>query len=518
METQLKLLCLWVWICITSVSCSLNSDPLQLIDDPSISPTIPNSGLMTSYSNEDYQALSPLVQYRLTNTLATSLFKGIPADDFFDFTNGTASLQLKSSDNGLAQIYDALQNYDPNLLQTYHDTNIKYFTDADQQLRFAPLEEPLVFLFELPLSRDYFDLWMAYQLSNTILFSPALELKSVEPIDGHKVINRLNESIKQDMSIRDIVYRHMTSQENWRRFRSPEDNTREMMEIYLGHFQDEDVPKAATACQNWSLSDEAQGYRLIRSLNINNEPQTLLGANHIKTCEDFYRTLADHINLTPTVTLQIVNAFFPYQSSSIRAQITNAILKTDPQTFRDIFTVILFSHYFLAQNPRIKRIEETFFNLANRIDWKSSPRFFTYLTKSDPTAPPVRINLLQISQEPLTYKLGRPNQAPIDTLSFSYYHGLIRNSLLLDTPINDLAAGWQISFFERNAIKNLTPSQYIDYVFISTISRKPTDTEHTALLDIITRTKNTLLKVSQTKIIFDYIANIPELYYIDNLD
>ncbi|MBW2468110.1 MAG: hypothetical protein JRE62_02360, partial [Deltaproteobacteria bacterium] len=59
--------------------------------------------------------------------------------------------------------------------------------------------------------------------------------------------------IRQDNSIRQIVYDHMVSQENWRRFRSPEDNTREMMEIFLKRFNDAEVPLAAMACKNWSL-------------------------------------------------------------------------------------------------------------------------------------------------------------------------------------------------------------------------------------------------------------------------
>ena len=36
----------------------------------------------------------------------------------------------------------------------------------------------LAILYELPLCKEYYDHWMAYQLANTILFSPAVELET----------------------------------------------------------------------------------------------------------------------------------------------------------------------------------------------------------------------------------------------------------------------------------------------------------------------------------------------------
>jgi len=41
-------------------------------------------------------------------------------------------------------------------------------------------------------------MWMAYFLSNTILFSPALELESVDYIDIHRVFQRLYTMISED--------------------------------------------------------------------------------------------------------------------------------------------------------------------------------------------------------------------------------------------------------------------------------------------------------------------------------
>ena len=131
-------------------------------------------------------------------------------------------------------------------------------------------------LFVLPLSREYYETWISYKLMNTILFSPALELETMDYTDIQKIFSRLIYLIAEDYTIGEIVYEHMITQENWRRFRSPEDNTREMMEIYLKRFNDDEVPLASTACRNWSLTDESEGYQLFIGFDRNTEPLRLL--------------------------------------------------------------------------------------------------------------------------------------------------------------------------------------------------------------------------------------------------
>jgi hypothetical protein len=44
--------------------------------------------------------------------------------------------------------------------------------------------------------------------------------------------------LNDDVGMRYSTYLHMTSSDNWRRFRSPEDNGREMLEIYTLDFND----------------------------------------------------------------------------------------------------------------------------------------------------------------------------------------------------------------------------------------------------------------------------------------
>lgn len=127
------------------------------------------------------------------------------------------------------------------------------------------------------LDRNFINHWMIYIITQTILFSPAFELSSVSTPDVYRVYNRLYKNQKNEKGMRYTTFTHMQSNENWRRFRSPEDNGREMLEIYLLDDRDESVPIVAQALQNWRLS--RQGDTLIVGLNDNTEPLELYDIN-----------------------------------------------------------------------------------------------------------------------------------------------------------------------------------------------------------------------------------------------
>ncbi|MCP4294041.1 MAG: hypothetical protein GY786_00340, partial [Proteobacteria bacterium] len=242
-------------------------------------------------------------QYRVANQLAGTLFKGISVSSFFDLSTGINPLTVKKGEDYITQTRHLLSEELTNK-NTYLDReDVKYSFDESS---YKPKQYPLAMLFELPLSKDYYDHWMSYILTNTILFSPAVELETTDYIDIQKVYYRLSRMIGQGEKIRDIVYDHMISQENWRRFRSPEDNTREMMEIFLARFIDEEVPKAAKACQNWVLSDENQGYQLIIDFNENTESQNILDTT-LTSCYEFYQAVSQHSDLIPVITKTIVD-------------------------------------------------------------------------------------------------------------------------------------------------------------------------------------------------------------------
>ena len=474
--------------------------------------TPPTTGVAATAQNDDYKNLTNIQKYEVSNKLLATLYKGLPAKDFFDFGNGTKTLELKSTENQLEIIKQKLNTPVTNYSRIIENTDKFYFTNTNGTARWNPVEMPLTYMHELPLSTEFFNMWMAYQLTNTILFSPAIELDSVDNTDIEAVYNNLYFWMQAGLSVREIINLHMMSEENWRRFRSPEDNTREMLEIYLKRFDDAEVPLASIACKNWYLTDDDQNYQLIKTVNVNQDPQTLMDTNNIVTCEDFYRELSHHVNLIPAVTSRIVEYMLPYSTAEVQSNLTTAIVASKPKTFRDIFTTLIFSKIYLYDENKIQRFEETFFNTANRIEWVAHNRYFDLLNRNDGGAGSDRTNLRQMKQQAMTYKLGRNNQTPADTLSFAYYHNAVRYNLFLDRRTNSenpADGGWKAEEFINNEeISLLNEAEFIDYIFISILSRKPTQEELDTLNPIL-EDKN---KSNQTSILMDYFSRLEELY------
>ncbi len=388
----------------------------------------------------EYEALPALDRYKVTNKLLGALNKGSAAADFFNLAHGMEPLVIKSGALGIAEVKSALK-------QPLSDKSVVLARIDDKynfQDRAKPIQYPLAMLYEFPLSRDQFTVWMAYRLSNSILFSPAIELETCDYTDIQRVFQRLVSQIEDGYSIREVVYEHMTSQENWRRFRSPEDNTREMMEIFLDRLRDDEVPRAAQACKNWSLTDDREGYQLLIGYDENTEPQEILDTT-VTTCNDFYRAVADHADLIPRITAILVKLFLTDAPADVQQSVVDTIVSEDPRVFQDIFIPILFSREFLIETERPGHLEERFINIAQRIQWWANANFFRDINHawSSSTYP----SLQNMRQAALTYKLGRSADVPLDTLSFSYFHKSIRERLLLDRksdPLNENDGGCRI--------------------------------------------------------------------------
>lgn len=499
-------------ICIGLIACVEDDSNNQTNSQSTYTP--PTTGVAAVSTKADYDNLSAIDKYAVVNKLLGTLYKGMPAKDFLKFTTGKSDPEVQISENYIKTIQTQLDTPVENYPEIIAKANKKYFTDNDGNLRWDPMEMPLTYMYELPLSKEYFNFWIAYQLTNTILFSPAVELDSTDATDVETVYNNLYAWMQVDLPIREIVYLHMNSEENWRRFRSPEDNVREMMEIYLKRFADEEVPKAAIACKNWYLTDDSENYQLIKTIDINQDPQALLDTNGIVTCEDFYQTLANHPALIPAVTSRIVEYMLPDSSKEVQGSLTDAIVSSKPNTFRDIFTALIFSKTYLFEEEKLQRFEETFFNIARRIDWYAYNRFFDFLNRNDAGAGSARRNLTQMKQRAMTYKLGRTNSVPDDTLSMAYYQSAIRYHLALDRrnstdPENTGDGGWTPYLFVLNEeVLNLTEDEQLDYFFIAVLARKPSQEEF-----------NTLQPILQGKsiedraaIAFDYFSRLPEMY------
>ena len=475
-----------------------------------------NSGQALSvqhFSDEDYNALSNEQKYAASNNLMAALFKGVSAKEFFDNSQGiSAGVTLVNDANYIAEIETKLSQPLANEDEILSKIETYYEFDS----RAKSLQYPLAMLFEYPLSQEYFEIWMAYKLANTILFSPAVELETVDYTDIQDVFYRLVNMIGEGSSIREIVYEHMISQENWRRFRSPEDNTREMMEIFLRRFDDTEVPLAAAACKNWSLTDDSEGYQLIIGFDENTQPMDILDTT-VVDCYDFYRAVADHKDLIPTVISTLVNSFFAENTDEKKAQITNRIMGTNPTTFKALFSEIIFSTEYLLNAARPQKFEETFFNIAQRINWHAPRKFFKninprYTNSSFPS-------LYKMKQAPLTYKLGKTVDVPLDTLSFSYYHKSVREKLLIDRKtdeFNDNDGGWQAGLVDVS----LEGDEFIDYLFLAVLSRRASQNELDGLNQIIASRgyDRPERKTEQALIVLDYFSRLSELYYTQPID
>jgi len=324
----------------------------------------------------------------------------------------------------------------------------------------------------------YFENWMAYILTQTIMFSPAYELESSHAPNIARVYNRLVRMISDEHGLRYITYIHMMSDDNWRRFRSPEDNGREMLEIFAFDKNDSHVPLAGKALQNWKL--DPNNDTLVIGLNENTEAVSLFNTS-IYTGEDFYRELSKSTFLIESVVKRLVFFFFPTSTGSKRATISQAIVQSNPKTWKDILLQIVLSEEYLLHTQRPKSAEELFFSVAKKMDFKHrDSTFYSFKSK-----------LEDMHQASMKYKLGKLNRVPLDSLSFANYHQYIREEVFLrqSNPLYETVytawsrQGWsqsfidnsQFTFDENNGESSLI--SLIQYLFHAMTSRAATSDE-----------------------------------------
>jgi len=545
------------------------------------SPSGNSSNAVKTYSGEltksEYDALSNEQKYQVANKLMGTMFKGIPVDEFFDISNGMDNKTLKSGANLL---FDTKQALAAELTQAVVAENDLIITDPDDDGNNSlfsidfndndddatwPKHLPLSRIYQYPISKDTLDNWIAYILANTILFSPAEEIDSTTVRDVQKVFDKLREDLRTNKTVSQVISRHQRSQENWRRFRSPEDNTREMIEIYLGLFdRDEDVPRASIACKNLYLTDEDAGYELLSNGFANTEPQYVLDT-FVTTCGDFYDVVANHPLVMPRITTSIVEYLFFTRTGEERAEIVKTVLSDSPTTFQDIFVSILFSKEYLLNNERPKSVEESFYSLSHQMDWRPYRDLLEDMTSDNDD-----LSLKQMGWPVMSLKLGRFTGVPLDSLSFANYHKGVREQLVLgaaggtscsdEDSNNNVRCRWstglglnesdddltvpladdateqaqimrqfevdRMSKLEERAdrVTNLSLDDYIDYIFMTGLQRNASDIEKTDLIAMYT-TANYLVDDDGVMVIrddrhdeiaqvaLDYMTRLPEFYY-----
>ncbi|CAA6822526.1 MAG: Unknown protein [uncultured Sulfurovum sp.] len=459
---------------------------------------------LESMSDSDFNDLSIENKRLLASKLLSVLFYGLPKTDLDILIN---------SGTFISTIQAKLATPNTDLKSTEENIEDK---DYNWSERNENREKILARLFKLGIGKEYFNRWAAYVLTQNIMFSPANELETVDASEILNVYNRLVMLMDDDYSIQMITYLHMTSDDNWKRFRSPEDNGREMLEIFLLDFDDAHVPKAGIALQNWRLNRSDN--ELVIGLNQNDVPQELFGTT-VTTGFDFYRELVKSDDFTKGVTSRLVERYFSERSAAKKAEMITLIVDSNPDSFKDILLQIVFSKEFLLHTSKVKTIEEATFPIMKAISFFDRLNFFPYL----------REYMDNMHQSPLSYKLGRDNSVPVDTLSFAYYYYFLRQYVMTDTQsnvLNEWDGGWKLEFIDKSIANTSTVKGLINHVFLSVVAREATQEELLLLSNYaINEARGTYDDMNTyndregvTQIVMEYLSRLTEIYTFKKIE
>ncbi len=410
------------------------------------------TGFAAELSQAEFNSLPPEKQYAVANKLYGTMFRGLSVEDFFDTSNGIATLVPKSS-NFLAETRAKLNTKlllaQVDMYNTEIDgldaegnpvaANAKYIFDSNR-----PRKLPLARIKEYAVSNDMFVNWIAYVLTNTIMFSPALEMDAPDITDAQNMYRFLVLNISEGTSVRDIVRANLSSLARWRVSRSPENHALEAFELYLGKFnntkQDEqDVYNGGIACKDLYLTSESQDYLIARTDFPNTIPQLILGSYYVTNCDDLYSVVAGSPLLMPRVVEVIVNYLMAGRSQADRLSMVQSIVNSGATTFQDIFKEILFSKEYLLNTERPKSYEENLMPMLDRLKWSPVANQYPvderYIQEYGHPIVNTRMYLHGMGWDTMSYKIGRPNAVPLDSLSFANYHKSMREDLLMKTAV-----------------------------------------------------------------------------------
>lgn len=521
------------------------------------------SGFAAPLSQTEFNSLPPEQQYQVASKLYGTLFRGISAEDFFDLSAGTDNLAPKSSTfltdtrESLQSTLDPVTLYEVNgIIEGFdeegnpNEADAKYEFDTDPAAddNERAMQIPLARIKEYPISRDLYVQWMAYFLSNTIMYSPAVEMETANTLDAQNMYSFLTSRIKDRQSVSEMVRGNLPSLARWRVSRSSENHALEAYELYLGLFEtEEDSVKGGIACKDFFLTDEDAGYILSNNGRENVEPQLILGTSFITTCNDLYDVIAGHPLVMPRAVEVLVNYIFSGRSREDRVQIINSIARSGPETYEDIFTAMIFSKEYLLNTERPRSFEESLLPLLDNLKWdpasvsvndRVGKRIFENLVTDSNDSN--RLYLGNKGWNTMTLKIGRLPDVPMDALSFGNYHKGIREHLLineasydgrlLDIPgllyNGDGGAGDENL---RDVVAQLSLTDYVHFLFLNAMQRKASAEELDALITIYEVDGHISTDTDGEKIVrpdsgnnrhndiaeitFDYISRLPELYY-----
>ena len=366
-------------------------------------------------SDADFNALSKEQKFKVAIKLYGTLYYGAGFKDLNESVNSGSFISKtrrmfdrKSTNAEIAELEDKVYRYED---YGYGSSKL--------------LATMLARLYHVQPGSAYINRWAAYVLTQTILFSPAYELDTVYDVDAVNVYSSLVMNLDQGLSMKWVTFLHMMSDENWRRFRSPEDNGREMMEIFLQDFNDAHVPLAAKALKNLRL--DRRSNTLVMSLGVNTEPITnLFPGMEIVDPMDFYSGIVKHPDFLPTVCRRLVDIYFPEFTESRKQEVTNTLVASNPTSWTGLLKQIVYSKVYLLESKKPRSFEESFFPVAKAIGWNPHERSFYYIAR----------NLDNMHQSSMRYKLGRKVEVPLDSQSFAWFHKTIRENIMTNYENN----------------------------------------------------------------------------------
>lgn len=475
-------------------------------------------------SQSEFDSLSPDDQFIVANKALSTMYRGLPADQFFNVPAGLQSPQVKFS-NFISDTQIKLQtkltfderfSWDQRILGKDDDPE----TEADEsiQARFTSFDNDqphhiyMARMQTYPLSHDQMVTWMSYFLANTIMFSPAREMDSTNSQDIIRVLAYLDQSLSERRSIRDIIRGWLHNLSRWRVSRSPENHALEMFELYLGIFNDtaeeqQNTINGGKACSSWYLTDNDADYQLLKDLTKVEGGEThVVFGQYVATCDDLYDVVAGHPYLIPRVTEVIVNYFMDGSPAALKNKLIQDIVSSGPVTFEDIFLGVMFSEAFLLESERPKTFEENAFNFLHAMHW--TPRtnrgevgrsVIDNLLDSDRFNADIAVH--RMGWAAMNYKIGRTPFLPMDVLSFATYHKGIREEVLLSErsfsgqshptlgegevekfPIFNGAFYVAGTENLKPELENISAEDFIDLIFLTALGRRADSTEMQAFL------------------------------------
>ncbi len=505
-----------------------STDGVSFSPGESSPPITPASLSLETIDDDGFNALSEEDKLAVARKLYSTIYKGV------EYKTLKEQIDAKKFISDFASKLNANVKQ-PNLLDmeayvSFNPSFEDHRVGADSTEKYAGNIKQEIYsrLYYTKLGREYFNKWVAYVLTQTILFSPAREVDSVTPFPEfiRNVYYRLADRLDEGKTIKEIVYEHMISKENWGRFRSPEDNGREMLEIWLRNFNDEPIPKAAVALQNWrfeSYYEPSEGWEVYDFYHDEpgvdlNESVELFGYT-LKNGYDFFKMVTEHPDFMPTVVSRIVDYFFPTMSEAERAAIVEKILEDKPETFQQVFAQILFSKKYLFESDKVKSVEEVFYPMIESLPYRVIKNSWSWAWA--PTIKGLAAAMDLSNQKSMWNKLGRDNDLPTDTLSINYYHQFVRSGILLaqcDNPEGEFEKGIVFSWLDER-LDDTTMESYVDGIFLEVLGRHAKDAEKTTLVNLAKSAgwdekfhDWSWQRFKLSKLARDYISRLSEVY------